>query len=164
MTAMDMLRIFAAAIAFALCAFEGYRRSRELRERAVFLSETELLLERFTSGIQCAGRTTDELFRQENGSFARLVKEYCAEIGDIREAWERACDTLPKKREETALLYELGQSLGTFDKESTLRLLERCGSEIAALKAAAESEYSRRGKALVQVGTLCGIGAAILII
>lgn len=161
---MDVLRLLAAVIAFAVCAFEGYRRSRELKDRAVFLAEISSLLERFSAGIRCFKRTSDELLEQENGAFARLVKSFPDERGDIRAAWEKACGTLPKKHEETALLQELGRSLGASDTESTLRLLEQCGARIAALKTAADAEYSKRGKAIFQVGTLCGIGAAVLII
>lgn len=164
MTVMDILRIAAAALAFFVCAFEGYRRSRELRDRTVFLSEISSLLERFSIGIRCAALTSDELLECENGSFAKLVNSFKNETGDLRSAWEKACETLPQKREETALLRELGRTLGNSDKEGALRLLERCKSEFAALKAAADTEYSKRGKALFQVGTLCGIGTAIMII
>lgn len=167
MTKMDILRLLAALTAFAVCTFEGFRRSRELKERSVFLAEISALSERFAVGIRCFKRTSDELLEQENGAFARLVRGYLNERGDFRAAWEKACGELsksPKKREETALLQELGRSLGTSDTESTLRLLEQCGARIAALKAAADAEYSKRGKAIFQVGTLCGIGAAVMII
>lgn len=161
---MDFLRILAAAVAFSVCTFEGYRRSRELKDRTEFLSETELLIEHFSTGIRCSGRTSDELLESERGHFAQLVKTIKCDCGDTRAAWEKACDRLPEKREETALLRELGRSLGTSDKESTLRLLERCRTEIAALKTAAEADQSKRGKTFFQVGTLCGIGAAVLMI
>ena len=161
---MELLKITAAAVAFSVCAFEGWWRSRELKDRAKFLTETELMLERFTIGIRCAGRTSDELLENERGQFAALVKAFEADCGDMRAAWENACDMLPKKREETALLRELGRSLGAADKESTLDLLERCKAELMSLKAAAEADYTKRGKAFFQVGTLCGIGAAVLII
>lgn len=160
---MELLRIAAAAAAFSLCTFEGCRRARELKDRAAFLSETALLLERFSGEIRYSGRTSDELLERENGRFAELVRKF-GNGGDIRSAWELACDALPQKRGETALLRELGRTLGTSDKESTLRLLERIEAEILSLKAAAEGEYSQRGKALFRVGTLCGIGAAILIV
>lgn len=161
---MDMLRFIAAATAFSVCAFEGYRRGRELKDRALFLEETALLIERFSIGIRCCGRTPDELLENEHGTFAQLVKEFKSELCDSRAAWEKACGTLPKNRGEAALLKDLGRSLGSFDKESALQLLERCGAEIDALKCAAQAEYSKRGKAFFQVGTLCGIGAAVLII
>ena len=161
---MEVLRITAAAVAFSVCAYEGWRRSRELKYRAKFLAETELMLERFSIGIRCAGRTSDELLENEHGHFAALLKAFAEECGDMRAAWEKACDTLPKKNEETALMRELGRSLGAADKESTLGLLERCGAELMSLKNAADADYSKRGKAFFQVGTLCGIGAAILMI
>lgn len=161
---MDVLRLLAAALAFMVGAFGGYRKSRELKEHAVFLSEIASLLERFAVGIKCFKRTSDELLEQENGTFARLVKSYRSEQNDIREAWESACGELPKKNEETALLQELGRSLGASDTESTLRLLERCAERISKLKADADAEYTKRGKAVFQVGALCGIGAAVLII
>ena len=159
---MEMLKITAAAVAFAVCAFEGYRRGRALKDRALFLSETEQMLERFSIGIRCAGRTSDELLESEQGQFARLVKEFGG--GDMRAAWDKACDALPKDREETALLRELGKSFGSADKESTLRLLDSCKSELAGLRKTAEEDSAKRGRAYFQVGTLCGIGIAVLIV
>ena len=161
---MNIFKIIAATIAFSVCTFEGYRQSRELKARARFLAETELMLERFSIGIRCAGRTSDELLEKERGQFARLVREFNAECGDMREAWDKACDTLPNDREETALLRELGRTFGAADRESTLKLLERCGAEISSMKTAAEEDCSKRGKAMLQVGTLCGIGVAVLIV
>lgn len=122
------------------------------------------MIGRFSIGIRCAGRTSDELLENERCQFAALVKEFAEDCGDMRAAWEKACDTLPKEREETALLRELGKSLGAADRESTLRLLESCKAELSALKTAASEDWSKRGKAFFQVGTLCGIGAAVLIV
>lgn len=161
---MDVLRLLAAAGAFAVGAFAGYRKSRELKDRAVFLAEIGSLLESFYIGIESFKRTSDELLENENGEFARLVKSYRSERADIREAWEKACGQLPQKNEETALLSELGRSLGSSDTESTLRLLEQCAAQISRLKAAADAEFAKRGRAVFRVGALCGIGAAVLII
>ena len=159
---VDMLRIIAAAIAFVVCTFEGYSKKRELKERTVFLSEISLLLERFAVGIRC-DRMSDELLERENCYFANVVKQFAKE-SDARTAWEKACDALPKKRGETAVLRELGRSFGTSDKEGTLRLLECCETEIATLKTASEKEYAKCGKAFFRMWTLCGIGAAVLIV
>lgn len=161
---MDMLKIIASVFVFAVCAFEGNRRTREMRERVLFLAEISGLIERFESGIRSAERTTDELLGKENGRFALLVKEYSAQTGDIRDGWRKACETLSKYAEETAVLEELGKTLGSFDKESTLAHLKRSAEEIAELRKTAEEEYARRGKPLSRVWTLCGLGLAILII
>lgn len=161
---MEIWRILAAVGAFFVCTLEGYRRGRALKDRALFLAETEQMLERFAVEIRCSGRSSDELLERENGHFAALVKTCKAEYGDMRKAWEKACEKLPPKLGETALLLELGRSFGSSDKESTLRLIERCASEISALKASAEAEYSKRGKSLFQVGTLCGLSAAVIIV
>lgn len=161
---MDVLRLLAATTAFAVGALWGYRKSRELKDRAVFLAEISSLLERFIIGIKNFRRTSDELLENENGEFARLVKSYRNEQPDIRAAWEKACGELPKKNEETALLNELGRSLGSSDTESTLRLLEQCAERISRLRSAADAEFEKRGRAVFQVGALCGIGAAVLII
>lgn len=164
---MDIFRLLAAAIAFSIGAFEGFRRKTELRERVVFLGEISSLLERFIIGIKNFKRTSDELLENENGAFARLVKSCRSEQNDIRAAWEKACEELsknPKNHEETALLSELGRSLGSSDTESTLRILEQCAERISRLKIAAEAEYEKVGKTVFRVGALCGVGAAILII
>ena len=108
---MDMLKIIASVFVFAVCAFEGNRRT-----------------------------------------------------GDIRDGWRKACETLSEYAEETAVLEELGKTLGSFDKESTLAHLKRSAEEIAEFRKTAEEEYARRGKPLSRVWTLCGLGLAILII
>ena len=161
---MDVIRILAAALAAAVGALAGYRKSRELKDRAVFLAEISSLLERFIIGIKNFKRTSDELLENENGEFARLVKGYRSEQTDIRAAWEKACGNLPAKREETALLSELGRSLGASDTESTLRLLEQCAERVSRLRASADAEFEKRGRAVFQIGALCGVGAAVLII
>lgn len=161
---MDIFRLLAAALAFSIGAFWGFCRKRALHDRVVFLEEINSLLERFAVGIKCFKRTSDELLESENGEFAGLVKSSRNERNDIRSAWESACKTLPQKREETALLLELGRSLGSSDTESTLRLLEHCGERISELKKNADAEFEKLGTAVFRVGTLCGIGAAILII
>ncbi len=161
---MEMFRIIAAAIAFLICTYEGYRKNRELKNRVEFLAETLTLLERFSIGIKYSASTADELLERENGRFAELVKSFKSASGNTRSAWESACGALPQKLPETALLRELGASFGTSDTDGTLKLLESCKTEILTLKSAAENEFSKRGKATFQIGTLCGIGAAILII
>lgn len=161
---MNVLRLLAAATAFAVGALWGYRKSRELKDRAVFLTEISSLLERFIIGIKNFKRTSDELLENENGTFAMRVKSLRNEQKNIRTAWEKACGELPKKCEETALLSELGRSLGSSDTESTLRLLEQCAEQISRLKTAADAEFEKRGRAVFQVGALCGVGAAVLII
>lgn len=164
MTEMNVLRLLAAALAAGVGALWGYRKSRELKDRAAFLAEISALLERFYSGIKSCKRTSDELLESENGAFAGLVKGYRNERTDIREAWEKACRVLPKGNEETALLSELGRTLGSSDTESTLRLLEQCAAKISQQKTAADEEFAKRGRAFFQIGALCGVGIAVLII
>ena len=161
---MNILRIIAAALAFVICASEGVRRSRALKERAEFLAEIQSLLERFSVGIRYSAKKTDELLDAENGRFAQLVKSFKEQTVNTRLAWEEACGALPQYPDEASVLRELGASFGTMDTDNTLRLLECCQTEISALRTSAEAEYSKRGKAVFQVGALCGIGAAILII
>lgn len=157
------MRLLAALIALICCAAEGFRRSAALRERAVFLGEISQLLSGFMIEIRCSGLTLEELISRADGRFAGSVRS-CMADGGARDAWERACGGLPKKSAERALLSELGQSLGTSDREGTLRLLELYAERFSLLESEARAEYSRKGRAVMQVGALCGIAAAILII
>lgn len=158
------MRILAAVIALICCAAEGFRRSAALRERAVFLGEISQMLSGFLIEIRCSGLTLDELISRSDGRFADSVRGFMAGGDSARSAWEHACSGLPKKCGESALLSELGQSLGTSDREGTLRLIELYAERFSALESEARAAYSRKGKAVMQVGALCGIAAAILII
>lgn len=158
------MRLLAALIALLCCAAEGLRRSGALKSRAAFLGEISRLLGGFLIEIRCSGLTLDELIARADGRFAELVRGHIADGEDARSAWESACGELPKKGGEAALLAELGQSLGTSDREGTLRLIELYAERFSALEREAREEYSRKGRAVMQVGALCGVAAAILII
>lgn len=158
------MRTAAAVIALFCCVFEGSRRSGMLKERVKILSELMLMLNNFSIEIRCSGLTLDELMSRERGGFAERFRQARKSCADARAAWESACGGLPEKYEETALLQELGRLLGTSDKAGQLRLLELYLEQISRLKESAESSYAKKGKAYFQVGVLCGIAAAILII
>lgn len=158
------MRLLAALIALACCSLEGFRRSGELKSRAVLLGEISRMLGGFLIEIRCSGLTLDELISRADGRFAELVQKYIDSGDDAKSAWEKACGELPKKGGESALLAELGQSLGMSDRDGTLRLIELYVERFSELERAAREAYSEKGKAVMQVGTLCGIAAAILII
>lgn len=154
-----MLRVIAAIAAFALCTYEGYRRSRILKVRVELLTELSALSERIPMGIRSA-KPVKELIGT-SGAFERRVTEL-AEQYDFPTAWEMACELLSSPERE--LMSELGRTLGSADRESALNLLESFSAELHRIKTAAEDDYSKRGKAIARVGTLCGIGAAVLLI
>ena len=69
-----------------------------------------------------------------------------------------------EKSAEAALLNELGHNFGTSDREGTLRLVELYAERFSELEREAREIYSRKGKAVMQVGALCGIAVAVMII
>ena len=135
-----------------------------MKNRAVFLGEISQMLSGFLIEIRCSGLTLDELISRADGRFAELVRENINGGEDAKSAWERACSQLTEKDGETALLAELGQSIGTSDREGTLRLIELYAERFSDMDRGAREEYSRKGKAVMQVGALCGIAAAVIII
>lgn len=158
------MRLLAALIALGCCVLEGFRWSRALKNRAVFLGEISQMLSNFLIEIRCSGLTLDELISRADGRFAELVRGYIEGGDDAKSAWEKACSRLNEKSGEFALLSELGQSIGTSDREGTLRLVELYAERFAELERGAREAYSRKGKAVMQVGALCGIAAAVIII
>lgn len=157
------MRWIAAMAAFLLCALEGQRRRRALRERAELLNELLLMLNDFAIGIRCRSSTLDELLSAENGRFARNVTQKMQDGADIRSAWDLSCAELPKSPEKM-LLNELGHALGTSDKSGQIRLLELYVTRISALRDEAEGCYRQKGDAMSKVGMLCGAAAAVLIL
>lgn len=159
-----MLRVIAAFIALICCAAEGYRRGAKLRIRVKTLGEIERMLNDFAIEIRCSALTIDELMRRADGRFAEIFARCRENSENARDAWESACGTLPQNDKETALLRELGHSLGTSDRAGQLQLLELYSERISDLRTAAESDCSRKAQAVQRVGILCGIAAAVLII
>lgn len=159
-----MLRLIAAFIALACCAAEGYRRSARLKIRVESLGEIERMLNDFAIEIRCSALTVDELMRRADGHFAELFARCRENSENAKSAWEAACGLLPQKDKETALLRELGCSLGTSDRAGQLQLLELYSERISDLRAAAESDCLRKAQAVQRVGILCGIAVAVLII
>ncbi|MCM1164669.1 MAG: stage III sporulation protein AB [Lachnospiraceae bacterium] len=158
------MRLLAALIALACCVLEGFRRKGALKRRAEFTGEISRMLSGFLIEIRCSGATLDELIRRADGRFAELARGYIAVGEDARGAWELACSQLPKNSGERALLDELGRDFGTSDREGTLRLVELYAERFSELEREAREAYSRKGRAVAQVGALCGIAAAIMII
>lgn len=158
------MRLAAAALILLCCAFEGARRSLSLKKRVDFLDEIVTMLTDFAIEIRFRAPTLDELLRTQTGSFARMVEAELENGFDVRAAWERACSAFSPKQEETALLRELGRSFGGSDSEGQLQLLELYTKRFSRLRESAEAEYSRKGKALVRVGVLCGAAGAVLVL
>ncbi len=158
------MRLLAAFIALACCVLEGFRRRAELKYHAVLLGEISQMLSGFLIEIRCSGLTLDELINRADGRFAELVQGYIDGGEDARSAWARACSQLPKKSAEAVLLNELGHNFGTSDREGTLRLVELYAERFSELEREAREIYSRKGKAVMQVGALCGIAVAVMII
>lgn len=157
------MRIIAAIIAFICCTFEGWRRSLLLKKRVARLGELTAMLNGFSIEIRCRALPLDELIESAEGEFAQTVLRERGRGTDIRTAWDNACEALPKERERV-LLEELGRSFGRSDREGQLALLELYSAQLGALKDEAERCCAQKAKAFSQVGTLCGIAAAILII
>ncbi len=158
------MRVLAAIIALSCCVLEGFRRSRALKNRALFLGEISQMLGNFLIEIRCSGLTLDELIGRAEGRFAEMARGYIEVGEDAKSAWEKACSQLSENGGEAALLAELGQSIGTSDREGTLRLIELYAERFSEMERSARAEYSRKGKAVMQVGALCGIAAAVIII
>ena len=157
------MRWIAAIAAFLVCALEGQRRRRILKERAELLSELLVMLTDFSIGIRCRASALDELLSAENGRFARSVTQKMQGGANIRSAWDLSCAELPKSPEKL-LLTELGHALGTSDKSGQIRLMELYSARISALRDEAEGCYRKKGDALSKVGMLCGAAAAVLIL
>lgn len=159
------MRILAAVMLFLLCSAEGLRRRFALKNRAELLDEILVMLNNFSVEIGCRVLTPDELIQNSKGKFAGLVREKRAALPNIREAWEAACNDLPKYLgRERGLLSELGRQLGASDKSGQLRLLTLYSAEISVLKQEAWESYRKKGEAFSRVGMLCGAAAAVLIL
>ena len=158
------MRIILAICAFLFCIFWGMKKSRELKKRVEFLSEISVMLSNFSAEIQFGNPEISELISRENGSFARLVNENNRELSDIKAAWEKACGTLPKNAEETALMRELLPALPGCGSSGAVMTLSLYSERFSRLEKQAREEFAAKGKALQKIGALCGAAAAILII
>lgn len=162
------MRLLPAALTFLICTMFGMMKSAELKKRAALLSELKQLAAEFSVSIRCTAPTLDELAGQCTGIFGELLRSELSQREDIREAWENAAMRLSQcsfcGKEESRLLTELGQSLGTCDAEGQLSLLEMYSEKLDKLCKSADEDSRTKGKLFRSVGTLAGAGAAILII
>ena len=158
------MRIILALLAFFICAFIGFSKSRELKKRAEFLDEISVMLNNFSAEISFGTPELSELVERENGSFAGLVKKHFSELSDIKAAWEKACDEMPENAEETALLRELLPAISKSGTNGAVMALSLYSERFSRLYKQAFDEYTQKGSAFKQIGALCGAAAAILII
>ena len=158
------MRIFLALAAFALCVFEGVRKSLSMKKRADFLGEILTMLSNFSSEIALRAPTLEQLVENESCAFARAVVERKANSVDIKTAWESACAALPQKNEEAALLAEFGKALINSGSESASEVIAVYSDKIARVEKRARDDYSQKGGAFRKIWALCGIAAAVLII
>ncbi len=162
------MRVLLAFMAFALCLAEGLRASLLLKRRAALIEELCELLSGFAIEIRCCAPTLDELCERAGGTFADLLKGCRADAPDIITAWENACKKLSElpccRKDEAELMRTLGRSLGRSDAAGELSLLAMYKEKLETLGREAREEFAGKGKLFRSVGTLCGIGAAILII
>ena len=158
------MRILLALAAFALCVFEGVRKSLSMKKRADFLGEILTMLANFSSEIQLRAPTLDELVENESCSFAREVVLRKANSADIKTAWESACAALSQKNEEAALLAEFGKSLINSGSAGARDVITVYSEKIARIEKRARDDYSQKGGAFRKIWVLCGIAAAILIV
>ena len=158
------MRIFLSIAALFICIFWGIKKSRKLKKRVDFLNEILVMLSNFSAEIRFGNPELSELISRENGSFARLVNENNRELSDIKSAWEKTCEALPKNTEETALLRELLPALSSVGSEGAVMTLSLYSERFSRIEKQAREEFSRKGNAAKKIGALCGIAAAILII
>ena len=158
------MRIFLALAAFALCVFEGVRKSLSLKKRADFLGEILTMLANFSTEIQLRAPTLEQLVDNEKCAFAREVAARKANSADIKTAWESACAALPKNREEAALLAEFGRALINSGAESAPEVIAVYTEKISRVEKHARDDYSQKGGAFRKIWTLCGIASAVLIV
>ena len=69
------MRILLALAAFALCVFEGVRKSLSMKKRADFLGEILTMLSNFSSEIQLRAPTFEQLVESEKCAFTREAAE-----------------------------------------------------------------------------------------
>lgn len=158
------MRAAAAILIMLCCSAEGIRRSLLIRKRVEFLDGLIEMLTEFAIEIRFRAPTLAELLKNQSSDFAKLVKERIKQGEAIHEAWENACKQYPADRTELALLSEFGRAFGNSDTEGELKLLGLYTQRFSAIREKAFSECSRKAKAFVQVGMLCGAAGAILVL
>ena len=162
------MKLILACMAFWVCTAEGMRRSALLKQREQLLAELSAMLCGFAIEIRCTAPTLSELCSAATGVFANLLRECKDGSRDIREAWENACGRLSalpcSGREETALLRELGASLGKSDAQGQLALIELYRERLAQCEKQASQELLQKGRLYRSLGVLCGLGAAVMVL
>ena len=162
------MSIIPAIGVFSLCLLWGIEQSVRLKKRELLLNELKAMVTEFSVAIRCTAPTLDELALHCGGIFGQLLRQKLDSTPDIRAAWESALAQLSQcsfcQDEEAEVLRQLGQELGTCAAEGQLSLLEMHSEKLSSLLHEAAQEHRTKGKLFRSVGTLTGLGAAILIL
>ncbi len=162
------MSIIPAAGAFLLCLLWGAEKSGSLKKRSLLLEELNRLVTDFSVAIRCNAPTLDELALNCSGVFGELIRQQPEYAADVKSAWSEASTRLAQcsfcRSEEAVLLQNLGRDLGTCPTEGQLSLLSMYGERLSQLYEEAEQERKTKGRLFRSVGTLMGLGAAILIL
>ncbi len=152
-------------------ALMGFGGAEQLRRRARLLHQAVRFTETAICSVRYSADPPDRVisaFEAENKSFFGECREMVRRGENFRSAWRSAertsCDFSLLLQKEKALLRELGGSMGYFDRDGQLAVLE---SYLAALRKAEEqAEEERKQKTGLRVSCwlLCGTMAAVIII
>lgn len=154
---------FGAAI--GLCCSLKLKRRRQTLEQAVLLAE-EMQIK-----IGYQALPVREIIGQavDNSAYNRLqflkTIAQCSEEHNFHNAWEKGISSADGlTAEDKSILLALGNGLGASDCDGQLALLKTHKTLLERQLAAADDEYSRKGKMVRSVGMLCGLAAGIAVL
>lgn len=159
------MRIILAVGAFLLSFAVGMTASWKLKKRREILEQLSLMLGEFSIEMRYIRPTLGQLIQSVGGEFGRFLHRTDDEPPVI---WESACDMLSAtgwcNNEEIILLRSLGGSLGTTNTDGQLSVIALHNEKLQLLLEKARQEEQKKSRMLRMVGTLCGVGAAVMLI
>lgn len=152
-------------------ALMGFGGAERLRRRTRLLNCAVSFAETAICAIRYSADPPDRVisgFEAEDRSFFGECRAMVGRGKDFHSAWRSAEGTSSDfsllNPKEKSLLRELGESMGRFDRDGQLAVLERYKAGLRAAEEQAEEERKQKTGLLVSCWLLCGTMAAVIII
>lgn len=154
----------------------GCFASAELKSRAANMRQVRLMIEKLRLMIRYEALEVSEISRRlgEDESLGGIpfLKNLSENVPLFLEGRETFCECWRRSvrdcgvfsPEETALLFSIGDILGSCDCEGQLSALSLCGEEADRLAARSEEAYRAKGRLYRSLGAVAGALIAIIII
>lgn len=170
-----MMRYLLALLLFGICCFVGFAKAKSLKRRLDVVESFLLDIKQLSILMQYKRTPIASLVKDLDGSaLSPFWEAFLARLtrgGPIADAWKATLDHMREgdgdffylADEETRVLHDFGDSLGTSDFTAQKANIEMALARLTVQAETLKREASQKGKIYRSLGMLGGLAAAIIV-